>query len=131
VLPAGVEGRRAVQSADFADGKPHLLNIFASWCVPCIAEAPQLLELKRQGVTIDAIAIRDRPEDIAAFLQRWGDPFRFIGSDVSSNVQFALGSSGVPETFVIDGKGIIRYQHIGEIRHEDMPQILAYYEAAK
>jgi thiol-disulfide isomerase/thioredoxin len=57
-----------LSSADLATGSPRLVNIFASWCVPCIAEAPVLLELKRRGVPIDGIAIRDRPEDVAAFL---------------------------------------------------------------
>ena len=120
-----------MQSADYAKGSPRILNIFASWCVPCIAEAPRLMELKRRGIPVDAIAIRDRPEDIAAFLQRWGDPFEGIGSDAASRVQFAFGSSGVPETFVIDGKGVIRHQHIGEIREEHLPEIIAAYEAAK
>jgi cytochrome c-type biogenesis protein CcmH len=67
-----------------------------------------LLDLKRRGVAIDAIAIRDRPEDVAAFLARHGDPFERIGSDDRSQVQIALGSSGVPESFVVDGRGIIR-----------------------
>jgi cytochrome c biogenesis protein CcmG/thiol:disulfide interchange protein DsbE len=130
-LPAAIPGRPTVQSADFSKGEPRILNVFASWCVPCIAEAPQLMELQRRGVPIDAIAIRDRPEDIAAFLQRWGDPFGAIGSDIDSRVQFALGSSGVPETFVIDGKGVIRHQHIGEIRADDLPGILKAYEEAR
>lgn len=130
-LPAAIKGRGTVRSADFGQGQPRILNIFASWCLPCIVEAPQLLALSKRGIPIDAIAIRDRPEDIAAFLQRHGDPFRNIGSDIDSRVQFALGSSGVPETFVIDGKGVIRHQHIGELRADDAAEILAAYEAAK
>jgi cytochrome c biogenesis protein CcmG/thiol:disulfide interchange protein DsbE len=89
------------------------------------------MELARRGVPIDAVAVRDRPEDIAAFLAKWGDPYRRIGSDANSKVQLALGSSGVPETFIIDGRGIIRHQHIGDIRSEHVPEILAAYEAAK
>ena len=65
-------------------GAPRLVNIFASWCVPCAAEAPVLLDLERRGVKIDAIAIRDRPEDVAAFLARHGDPFERIGSDAAA-----------------------------------------------
>jgi cytochrome c biogenesis protein CcmG/thiol:disulfide interchange protein DsbE len=99
--------------------------------VPCIAEAPVLMELKRRGVQIDAIAIRDRPEDVATFLARNGDPYARIGSDTASRVQLAMGSSGVPETFVIDGKGVIRYQHIGDIRPEDVPEMLEQLEKAK
>lgn len=130
-LPAGAPGRAGLSSKDLADGKPKLLNIFASWCVPCIAEAPVLMELKRRGVAIDAIAIRDRPEDVAAFLARNGDPYDRIGSDTASRVQLAMGSSGVPETFVIDGKGVIRHQHIGDIRPEHIPEILEQLEKAR
>ena len=59
-----------------------------------------------------------------AFLARHGDPFQRIGLDARSTLQFYLGSSGVPETFVIDGKGIIRYQHIGYIGPQDIDTIL-------
>jgi len=130
-LPGGAPGRDGFTSRDLATGQPRLLNVFASWCVPCIAEAPILMELKRRGVKIDAIAIRDRPEDVAAFLQRNGDPYDRIGSDTASRVQLAMGSSGVPETFVVDGKGVIRHQHIGDIRPENVETILAELEKAR
>ena len=130
-LPPAIAGKPGLASADLAQGEPRLLNIFASWCVPCIAEAPVLAELERRGVVIDAIALRDRPEDVAAFLSRHGDPFGRIGSDDNSRVQLALGSSGVPESFVIDGRGIIRYQHIGPIEASDVPMILAKLEQAR
>ena len=130
-LPAALPGKPALASADLATGSPRLLNIFASWCVPCIAEAPILGELKRRGVAIDGIAIRDRPEDVAAFLARHGDPFHRIGADDTSSVQLALGSAGVPESFVIDGRGIIRYQHVGAIMEQDVATILAELEKAK
>jgi cytochrome c biogenesis protein CcmG/thiol:disulfide interchange protein DsbE len=129
-LPAGMPDRPSVTTASFT-GKPRLLNVFASWCVPCAAESPQLIQLRDAGVEIDAIAIRDRSEDIAGFLQRYGDPYARIGSDKDSSVQLALGSSGVPETFVIDGKGVIRHQHIGDIRPEDVPAILSAVQAAR
>ncbi|WP_231638958.1 DsbE family thiol:disulfide interchange protein [Sphingomonas profundi] len=124
-LPEGAPGHPPLADAAFRQGRPRLLNVFASWCVPCAAEAPQLLQLAQAGVPIDAIAIRDRPEDVAGFLAKWGDPYRAIGSDRESSVQIAMGSAGVPESFVVDGKGIIRHQHIGEIRPEDVPAILA------
>lgn len=129
-LPAAIEQRPALSSADLERGKPTLLNIFASWCVPCIAEAPQLLALRQAGVEINAIASRDTPEDVANFLNRWGNPYSRIGTDTTSKVQLAIGSSGVPETFVIDGDGIILYQHIGEIRQEDVPKLLKLLEDA-
>jgi cytochrome c biogenesis protein CcmG/thiol:disulfide interchange protein DsbE len=130
LVPA-MSGKPGLSSAELATGQPLLINVFASWCVPCIAEAPLLVELKRQGVAIDAIAVRDRPEDVADFLARNGDPFERIGADPESRVQLALGSSGVPETFVVDGRGIIRYQHMGPIEPADTATILRQWEAAK
>ncbi len=130
-LPPAHAPQPGLGSASFQQGQPRLLNIFASWCIPCIAEAPVLLEMARKGVPIDAIAIRDRPQDVNRFLQRNGNPYQRIGSDVNSAVQMALGSSGVPETFVVDGRGIIRFQHIGDIRAEDVPEIMAALRAAR
>ena len=130
-LPAAFEGLSGAAKADLTGGKPRLLNIWASWCLPCIAEAPQLDALSKQGVEIVGIAIRDRPEDVANFLGRYGNPYSRIGSDKISEVQLAIGSSGVPETFVIDAKGVIRYQHIGDIRDSDVPKLLAELEKAR
>ncbi len=130
-LPPAMEGAEGVSNATFADGKPRLLNIWASWCLPCIAEAPHLESLKEQGAEIVGVAIRDRPEDIARFLARHGNPYSRIGRDDLSEVQLAIGSSGVPETFVIDGKGVIRYQHIGDIRADDVSVLLAELEKVR
>lgn len=123
-LPAAADGKQGLATGDFKGGHPRLLNIFASWCIPCRAEAPVLAELAKQGVEIDAIAIRDHKADLAAFLQQYGNPYARIGADDVSAVQLAIGSSGVPETFVIDAKGNICHQHIGDIRPEDIPDIL-------
>jgi cytochrome c biogenesis protein CcmG/thiol:disulfide interchange protein DsbE len=130
-LRAASDERPGLASTDLAKGKPRLLNIFASWCIPCRAEAPVLEELRRQGAPIDAIAIRDHKEDLAAFLKQYGNPYASIGADDVSAVQLAIGSSGVPETFVIDGKGIIRYQHIGDIRPEQVPEMMARLKEAE
>lgn len=130
-LAAAVPERPGLSSAALAQGKPRLLNVFASWCIPCIAEAPVLMELKRRGVVIEGVAIRDRSQDLQQFLKRNGNPYASIGADPQSSVQFALGSSGVPESFVVDGTGIIRHQHIGDIRPEHIPGILAAIEAAR
>ena len=130
-LPPAIPGGEPLTDAVFRDGEPKLLNIWASWCVPCIAEAPNLAELERRGATIVGVAIRDKPEDVAAFLQRHGDPFARIGSDDRSRIQLEIGSSGVPETFVIDGAGTIRYQHIGEVRPEHVPILMRELERAQ
>lgn len=130
-LPAAIPAKPALTSAGLAAGQPRLVNIFASWCVPCITEVKVLQRLQSQGVHIDGIAIRDRPEDVAAFLARYGDPYERIGSDTQSAVQIALGSSGVPESFIVDGQGVIRYQHIGPVEAPDVPVILAELEKAR
>jgi cytochrome c biogenesis protein CcmG/thiol:disulfide interchange protein DsbE len=130
VLPALLPGKPGVSTAELK-GKPRLLNVFASWCLPCIAEAPQLMKLKEAGVEIDGIAIRDTSEAVQAFLARNGDPYTRIGDDKVSRAQLALGSSGVPETFVINAEGRIAYQHIGDIREEHVAELLAQLEKAK
>ena len=130
-LPPLLGDRPGIATGDFGKGKPRLLNVFASWCVPCIAEAPQLMKLRQAGVEIDAIAIRDTSEAVRDFLRRNGDPYARIGDDKASAAQLALGSSGVPETFVIDARGKITHQHIGDIREETVPELLAQLEKAK
>lgn len=130
-LPGIVSGKPGLSSRDFAPGKPRLLNVFASWCLPCIAEAPQLMALKQAGVEIDAVAVRDTAPALQEFLARNGDPYARIGDDKVSSVQLSIGSSGVPETFLVDAQGKIIEQHIGDIRPEEVPDILAKLRAAR
>ncbi|MFD1950134.1 redoxin family protein [Sphingomonas arantia] len=127
-LPAASASRPGLSATA---GGARLVNVFASWCVPCAAEAPQLAALAKAGVPIDAIAIRDTRADVDRFLARYGNPYRAIGSDTDSRVQMALGSSGVPETFVVDGRGIIRAQKIGDIRPEDVAGLVAAVQALR
>ncbi|MGC6401266.1 redoxin family protein [Sphingomonas sp. FW199] len=127
-LPALIAGKPGL---DKPLSGPRLINVFASWCVPCAAEAPQLMALKQRGVTIDAVAIRDTAPAATQFLNDYGDPYRAIGDDRESRFQLSLGSAGVPETFVVDAGGIIRAQHIGPIRDEDVPKLIAALEAAR
>jgi cytochrome c biogenesis protein CcmG/thiol:disulfide interchange protein DsbE len=130
-LPALLPGKPGVDSKTFADGKPRLVNVFASWCGPCIAEAPQLMKMREMGIEIVGIATADTPEAMLGFLTRNGDPFTAIGDDRNRKVQFAFGSAGVPETFVIDGKGKVTYQHIGYVGPQDMPKLLEALAAAR
>jgi cytochrome c biogenesis protein CcmG/thiol:disulfide interchange protein DsbE len=123
-LPPAVPGKPGLASADFAKGRPRLLNVFASWCVPCIAEAPELMKLKAAGVPIDGVAINDTPEAVQKFLDRNGDPYQRIGNDKASQVQIALGSSGVPETFLIDGRGRIVRQYVSNLQPDQIDDIL-------
>lgn len=130
-LPPIVDGKPGLADTDLTGGEPRLLNVFGSWCVPCIAEAPQLMQLKTRGVAIDAIAIRDTGAAVQRFLTEHGDPYAHIGEDPQSRVQLSLGSSGVPETFVINGEGRIAYQHVGPINPADVPRLIQALEDAR
>ena len=122
---AAVPGQPGVASADFGDGKPRLLNIFASWCVPCVQEIPMLLRLRNAGAEIDGVAVHDAAPELARFLAENGNPYVRVGLDDHGRAQLAFGSAGVPETFVVDGRGRIVYQHIGVVTEADMPKLLA------
>lgn len=130
-LAPALDGMPGVSKSDFIGGKPRLLNIWASWCLPCIAEAPHLERLKQEGVEIIGVAVRDRPEAVQDFLNRYGNPYTRIGSDDISSLMLEVGASGVPETYVIDAKGNIRYQHIGDVREETVDLLLEKLEEAQ
>lgn len=118
-------------ASDLRRGGPVLVNLFGSWCVPCRLEAPQIAQLVEGGAVVHAIAIRDERPDVERFLTENGDPFARIGLDPRGRMQIELGASGVPETFLIDGNGVIRRQWIGQIRDEQVPEILAELERWK
>jgi cytochrome c biogenesis protein CcmG/thiol:disulfide interchange protein DsbE len=128
--PAALPGRAGVWVGDPV-ANPRVINFFASWCVPCITEVPLLQQLRDKGVGIDGIAVRDRPEDIAAFLKANGDPYRAIGADPQSTVQMDFGSSGVPETYIVDPYGVVRYQHIGPLEPGDVAIIREKWQALR
>jgi len=127
----GAVHKPAFGSGELALGQPHIVNFFASWCVPCISEVKVLMDLKARGALIDGVAVRDRPEDVEDFLARHGDPYGPITGDPTSELQIKFGSSGVPESFIVDGRGVIRYQHIGPIEASEVPAILAKLEQAR
>ncbi len=107
------------------EGGVSLVNVFASWCVPCRVEHPQLMSLSRDhGVTIFGINHKDKPEDARAWLARHGDPYRAIGADANGRTSIDWGVYGVPETFVVDAKGRIRYRHVGPIMERDLARTI-------
>ncbi len=124
-LPPAHVSRPGLAGAGFRQGRPRLLNLFASWCVPCAEEGPVLMQLRRHGIAIDGIAVRDSPQSLTKFLARNGNPFDRIGLDANGAVEASLGTVGVPVTFVIDGFGVVRNVHIGDIAPEEIPTILA------
>lgn len=115
---------RGFSSADLG-GEPVLVNVFASWCVPCRIEHPVLDRLAREGVTIHAINYKDAPEDALSFLRALGDPFARIGTDRQGRAAIDWGVYGVPETFVIDRAGRIRYRHVGPLQPQDVERTIA------
>jgi cytochrome c biogenesis protein CcmG/thiol:disulfide interchange protein DsbE len=114
-LPA-LPGERGFTRADLASGKVTVVNFFASWCAPCRQEAPVLMRLaKVPGVRLYGIDYKDKPEAARAFLTELGNPFARIVADRDGANAIDWGVYGYPETYVVDGKGIIRYKFIGPL----------------
>ena len=111
-LPPAMEGGEGLSTADL-QGKVAIVNFHASWCAPCRAEHPVLMDLeKRTGVPVYGIAWKDKQADLRAWLAADGNPFSRVGFDGSGRVGIDWGISGVPETFVVDraGKVVWRFQ---------------------
>jgi cytochrome c biogenesis protein CcmG, thiol:disulfide interchange protein DsbE len=121
-LPA-LEGADGLSDADLR-GRVSLVNVFASWCVPCRIEHPVLMRLAEQGVPIFGINYKDPPDQAKAWLAELGNPFERIGADRNGRVGIEWGVYGVPETFVIDAEGRIRHRHVGPIQARDLEQTL-------
>lgn len=109
---------RGLASADL-EGEVTLVNVFASWCAPCIAEHPVLMRLSREGVRIAGVNWKERElEDGAQFLARRGNPYALLGDDRDGRVAIEFGVTGAPETFVVDRKGRVRHKHVGPISED-------------
>lgn len=117
--PLEGSGLPALSAADLRDlPRPVLVNFWASWCVPCIIEHPQLMRLQRDGVAVFGVNYKDRPADAQAFLTRHGNPFARLGRDEPGRVAIDWGVYGVPETYLLDRGGIIRWRWPGPITPE-------------
>jgi cytochrome c biogenesis protein CcmG/thiol:disulfide interchange protein DsbE len=121
-LEGGDDG--GLSSADLK-GEVALVNVFASWCVPCRVEHPVLMALAERGVPVFGINYKDAPDDAADWLAELGNPYRRIGSDRNGRVGIEWGVYGVPETFVIDAEGRIRHRFVGPLQPRDVDQVLA------
>lgn len=112
-------------AADLARGKVSVVNFWASWCVPCIEEHPLLVELKsRTGVDLYGVNHKDQPEAGRRFLGRYGNPFTAVGTDRSGRGAIEWGVYGMPETFVINGRGEIAFKHVGPISKQSLERQL-------
>lgn len=110
---------QAFSAADLAGGEPTIVNVFASWCVPCLQEHPMLMALaKDTDVRLYGINYKDDPASARRFLGRYGDPFARVGADASGRVAIDFGVYGVPETYVISGDGRIAYRHVGPLTEQ-------------
>jgi len=112
-------------------GEPTLVNVFASWCLPCRDEHPLLEALKaRTGIRMVGINHSDAPENARAFLDELGNPYDAVGADRDRRVSIDWGVYGVPETFLVDARGVIVYKHVGPltpraIENELLPALAA------
>ena len=105
-------------SADL-DGQISVVNVWASWCVPCKAEHPLVARLARSGLaTVYGLNYKDEPQDALGWLAELGNPYAEIGADRNGRVGIDWGVYGVPETFIVDREGHIRYKHVGQITSE-------------
>ncbi len=108
-------------SADLAKGSVSVVNFWAAWCVECAGEQELLLDLKaRSGVPIYGVNYKDDAVAARRFLGRYGNPFKAVGTDKAGRSAIEWGVYGMPETFVINGKGEIAYKHVGAITPESL-----------
>jgi cytochrome c biogenesis protein CcmG, thiol:disulfide interchange protein DsbE len=132
-LPA-VEGT-GVPGFDTAalTGEVTVVNVFASWCIPCRDEHPVLEALKSEtGVRMFGMNQKDAAENAVAFLTELGNPYDAIGADSNGRTSFDWGVYGVPETFIVDAKGVIRFKHVGPLSMDDLArEIIPAIEKAK
>jgi cytochrome c biogenesis protein CcmG, thiol:disulfide interchange protein DsbE len=122
-LPS-LDGKR-LTNADLAQNRIVIVNFFASWCVPCRAEHPQLMQLaKRHNIPVYGIAWRDSSTNAADFLKQLGNPYTAVGVDTSGRMGIDWGVAGVPESFILTADGKIGFRHWGDIRAEHIEERL-------
>lgn len=132
VLPAVAPTGSPALTEGLLIGQVSVVNVFASWCVPCRAEHP-FLEALKQATNVQLLGInqKDAPENAAKFLAELGNPYDAIGADTDGRVSIDWGVYGVPETFIVDATGTITYKHVGPIDAESLPEVIAAVEKAR
>ena len=122
----GYAGGPGLADADLHSGHVTIVNVFGSWCEPCRGEQPLLMALsadptlKQLGVQILGVAQKDTPDAIKRYFDELGDPYTKIGLDDSGRAGIDWGVYGVPETFIVDGSGVIQLKHIGPLAEDDI-----------
>jgi cytochrome c biogenesis protein CcmG, thiol:disulfide interchange protein DsbE len=121
------DGEKVVgfSNADLKSPGGTLLNVFASWCVPCREEHPVLMQLAQEkGVTLLGLNHKDEPENARRFLGGLGNPYAKVGVDSSGRTSLDFGVYGVPETFAINSEGRIVAKHVGALTMADAQELL-------
>ncbi len=114
-----------ITAADLARGTPVIVNFWQSSCAPCVAEHPLLILLaEKTGAPLLGVNYKDPPAGARRFLNRYGNPFAAIGTDANGRAAIEWGVYGMPETFIVDGRGRVVYKHIGAITPEVMDGVL-------
>jgi cytochrome c biogenesis protein CcmG/thiol:disulfide interchange protein DsbE len=132
-LPPLVKGVAGLKTADLSNGDVVLLNIFASWCGGCRYEHPMLMRIASdKRIKLVGINWKDEPAKGASWISEYGNPYKLVGDDSSGRTGIDFGVTGVPETFVIDRDGRVRYRHAGpltpEIWKTDIEPVIAQIE---
>lgn len=118
LAPVDGLGSPGFSAADLT-GAPTLVNVFASWCVPCRDEHPLLEKIKAEtGIRLFGINHSDAPENARAFLAELGNPYDAVGADRDRRVSIDWGVYGVPETFLVNAEGVIVFKHVGPLTPE-------------
>ena len=105
-------------------GRVAILNVFATWCVPCISENPELIKLARAGVPIYGIAWKDKPQHVKSYLQVRGNPYQAVALDEQGQTTVPLGLTGVPQTYIIDKTGHVVYEYNMPLSDEEVNLML-------
>lgn len=121
---AGPDMAKGFSNTDLT-GRVSVVNVFASWCFPCRVEHPLLMRLARNPkIRIFGLNYKDRPEDARAWLKEFGNPYHRVGVDRDGRIAIDWGVYGVPETFIVDAEGRIRYKHVGPIQPPDLDEVI-------
>ena len=128
----GINNQPGFSNTDLAAPKqPMLVNWFASWCMPCAEEAPMINQLSKMGLPIWGIAYEDTPAAVTNYLNQYGNPFQRLANDASGLTAINWGVYGVPETYLIDRQGIVRWRWAGaltdDIVAQELDPLLAQY----
>jgi cytochrome c biogenesis protein CcmG/thiol:disulfide interchange protein DsbE len=119
----GLNNQPGFSNTDIASPpRPMLVNWFASWCAPCVEEAPMLVQLAKTGLPIWGIAYQDSPAALATYFAQYGDPFSRLATDTSGLTAINWGVYGVPETYFIDRQGIVRWRWAGALTDDVVAQ---------